>query len=604
MPQKKEQQILNGIPAAPGICIGQAYLVDKRTLDVVEKYPIDRSNISNEAGRFRKAIKKSEKEIVSLIRSTQGDTTQQNYILEAHLAVLKDKMFFGSTVDTIKKDRVNAEWALKMTVDRLKYVFSKIDDDYIRNRSADIIHVYERVLRNLVGGKDKGIDRINKRVILVAHDLSPAEASQIQLEWVQGFITDKGGRTSHTGIVARTLQLTAVTGLENVTGQVRTEDVIIVDGIAGVVVLNPDENTLFEYTEARERFEARLIEIARDSHLPASTEDGARVYVNGNIELLEEVVSVKDKGADGIGLYRTEFLYLNRRELPSEQELFENYKQAVEIMAGKPVTIRTLDVAGDKVAKGLMGAHEDNPALGLRAIRFCMRHTDVFLTQLRAILRAAAFGHVKLLFPMISNVEEIIAVRRIVKETLEQLEKQGLVSKINIEVGIMVEVPSVAVMADMFAQYVDFFSIGTNDLIQYSLAVDRGNRHVAHLFQTLHPAVIRMIKHVSDVAKETGVRLAICGEMAADPLNTPLLIGMGFDELSMNPQAVPEIKNVIRSLDKGKCVSLVEEALKKQTAEQIADLILEKFGDKVSRHPFGANNGIKRPASQINKEGE
>ncbi|ACL03640.1 Phosphoenolpyruvate-protein phosphotransferase (Enzyme I) [Desulfatibacillum aliphaticivorans] len=591
MPESEKKQItLHGIPAAPGICIGQAYLVGTNSMEVVRKYPVRKEDVTEESARMRQAVKKSETEISLLIKKMQQDNSQQSFILESHLAVLKDKMFFGSTIETIEQQQVNAEWALKITVDRLTHNFNKIEDEYLRDRSSDIFHVYERVMRNLVGNDDKGIDTIHKRVILVAPDLSPAEASQIRVEWVQGFVTDRGGRTSHTGIVARTLQLPAVLGLGNATTQIHTEDVIIVDGIAGLVIVNPDENTLVDYSEAEARYENHLFEISKFSHEPATSLDKRTTEVSANIELLEEVVSVKDKGADGIGLYRTEFLYMNRRALPTEEELFENYKEAVDLMEGKPVTIRTLDVAGEKVAKGLMAPHEDNPALGQRAIRFCMRHPGILRTQLRAILRAASHGKIRLLFPMISSVEEILAVNQIVREVRQDLESHHVEFGRDVETGMMIEVPSAAVCADLFTPHVDFFSIGTNDLIQYSLAVDRGNKNVAHLFQPLHPAVLRMVKRVSETARDAGIRMAMCGEMAADPLHIPLLMGMDFDEFSMNPQAVPVVKSVVRSLDHGQCQALLEEALKLPTADEIADLITGTYGDLVFQHPLYAQD--------------
>ena len=599
MPESEKKQItLHGIPAAPGICIGQAYLVGTNSKEVVRKYAVETMELTEECSRVRQAVKKSEKEISQLIKKMQEESTQQTFILESHLAVLKDKMFYGSTIDTIKKQQVNAEWALKITVDRLTHNFNKIEDEYLRDRSSDIFHVYERVMRNLVGDEDKGIDTIHKRVILVAPDLSPAEASQIRVEWVQGFVTDRGGRTSHTGIVARTLQLPAVLGLGNATAQIRTEDVIIVDGIAGLVVVHPDENTLVEYSEAQASYENHLSQISKHSHQPAISRDGRATEVCANIELLEEVVAVKDKGADGIGLYRTEFLYMNRRHLPTEEELFENYKDAVELMDKKPVTIRTLDVAGEKVAKGLMAPHEDNPALGQRAIRFCMRHPGILRTQLRAILRAASHGKIRLLFPMISSVEEILAVNQIVREVRKDLDAHGVEYGQNVETGMMIEVPSAAMIADMFVPHVDFFSIGTNDLIQYSLAVDRGNKNVAHLFQPLHPAVLRMVKRVSEIARDGGIRMAMCGEMAADPLHIPLLMGMDFDEFSMNPQAVPVVKSVIRALDHGQCQALLEEALKLPTADEIADLITGTYGDLVFQHPLFLPGAEKEPQEQ------
>jgi phosphotransferase system enzyme I (PtsI) len=590
------QKMLMGIPGSPGICIGKAYLVDRENLDVVEKYVLDGGQVAEEVTRFKKAVKQAEDELARLIKRSPKEVGQHIYILEAHKALLKDKMFFGHTVDTIKKAKVNAEWALKTTLDRIRRVFNRVEDDYIRARLDDVVYVYNRVMRNLVGTQDSGIDKIDKRVILVAHDVSPAEASQIQLEWVKGFVTDMGGPTSHTSIIARTLQIPAVLGLENATKKIRTGDLIIVDGAAGAVILNPEEKTLLYYEQTQEIYEAYQARIARKSHFPAKTSDGVLIHVNGNIELLEEVVAALDRGGDGIGLYRTEFLYLNRRILPTEEELFENYKEVVEVMNPRPVTIRTLDVNGDKVAAGIMPDSGDNPALGLRAIRFCLKNPDIFLVQLRAILRASAFGHVRLLFPMISGVDELVQARHLTAQAAQELDRQGLAYDRELEVGAMIEVPSAAIIADMLAEHVDFFSIGTNDLIQYCLAVDRSNKQVAHLFQSLHPAVIRLIKRVADVSKDKGVRLAMCGEMAADPLNTPFLLGMGFDELSMNPQAIPAVKNAVRGLCASDCRNVVNDIMREDTAQAIARLILETYGDALPME-------IPRPDSPSVKAG-
>jgi len=578
---KIQEIILTGIGGAPGISIGPAYLVDRPGQDVIDKYNLDRGQVSSEVLRFKSAVKKAESELGKLIKKSPKELGQQVYILEAHKALLRDKMFYGKTVENIKKARVNAEWALKTTVDRVKLVFSKIEDSYIRERVSDVVWVYQRVLRNLSGTKESGIEEIDKRVILVARDFSPAETSQMHSKWVKGFVTDVGAMTSHTSIIARTLQIPAVMGVEKATRKIQTGDIIILDGRAGVVILNPREETLVRYAEAKERYEDFQEAMARDSLLPARTKDGFSVHINANIELLSEAAKVKDLGGDGIGLYRTEFLYLNRRDLPTEKELFDNYRKLVRDMAPKPVTIRTLDVNGDKVASGIMADEGDNPALGLRAIRFCLNSPDIFRTQLRAILRASAFGRVRLLFPMISGVDEMLEVVEIMEDVKARLKRRGQAFDKELETGIMIEVPSAAIIADMLAEYVDFFSIGTNDLIQYSLAVDRGNKMVAHLFQNLHPAVMRLIKRVSDVGKEKGVRLAMCGEMAADPICLPLLLGMGFDELSMNPQAMPFMKNVVRGLSINECRRVVEHALREPTSRELAELLAGTFGESL-----------------------
>ncbi|MFP4474688.1 MAG: phosphoenolpyruvate--protein phosphotransferase [Desulfatibacillaceae bacterium] len=589
--QRPKERILGGTAGSPGICVGQAYILDRQRLGVVKKYGLESSQVGPEINRFKRAVKAAENELKSLIRKAPEELAQQTYILEAYAALLRDKMFYGRTVETIESEPVNAEWALKRTVDGLKQVFSRIQDDYIRERMTDIGHVYEMVMRQLTGAAEESMDKLHKRVIIVAHNLSPAETSQLQLDRVMGIVLDRGGRTSHTNIIARSLQIPAVLGLEWATSLIQTGDVIIVDGSRGTVVINPEEDTLLRYHELRDRWEAAQALMVRDSHLPAETTDGLRVSVKGNIELMEEVVQVNDRGGDGIGLYRTEFLYLNRSELPGEEELFDNFREVAELMAPRPVTIRTLDVNGDKVAQGIRPDEGENPALGLRAIRLCLKEPDILRTQIGAVYRAGAYGNVRLLYPMICCVEEIIAIREICRQVQEDLEKRGLPYNSEIETGIMVEVPSAAIMAHLFAPYVDFFSIGTNDLVQYTLAVDRNNRNVAHLFQHLHPAVVHLLRIVADVGKKHNVRLAMCGEMAGDPVNIPLLMGLGYWDLSMNPQAIPAAKTLIRKLDKRSCELLARDVVKLKTSEEILTFIKESLGDKLSGLSNSDDNG-------------
>jgi phosphotransferase system enzyme I (PtsI) len=441
-------------------------------------------------------------------------------------------------------------------------------------------------MRNLMGAEGLNIAAIKKRVILVAHDLSPAETSQINLERVKGFITDRGGKASHTGIIARSLEIPAVVGLQVATSTIRNDDLIIVDGNSGTVILHPTEDTLVKYEERKFNYEEYKAVITRESKTPAESTDGVRLAVMGNIELPEEVFAVLNYGGDGIGLYRTEFQYFNRNDFPGEDELFDKYKDVVEVMTPKPVTIRTLDVNGDKAVNHQIVSEEANPALGLRAIRYCLKKPQVFKDQLRAILRAAAFGNVRILFPMISTYFEICEANRMLDKAAESLEKDGLPYKRDIEIGAMIEVPSAVIMADVLAEKVDFFSIGTNDLIQYSLAIDRGNEQVAHLFQPLDPAIIRMLKHVAEVAREKDIKVFMCGEMAGTPHHIPLLLGIGIDELSMNPISIPDIKRVIRSLNVADAGSFIKEVLKQSTAKNTFELIKATYGHIFSEQVY------------------
>jgi len=570
---------LIGITASPGICIGKAYLVGKEGVDVVDKYFISEENLKNEIKRFKAAVKNAKDNLSKIIEATPEELREHAHILETHKVLFKDKMLYGKTIETIEKERVNAEWALKKVVSNVKAMFRNMTDPYLQGRVDDIIHVSDSIMQYLVGAKVVDIAAIDKRVILVATDLSPAETSQIQLEKIKGFVTDHGGKTSHTGIIARSLEIPAVLGLDNATRIIKNDDIIIVDGTAGIVIVNPTEQTLIQFEERKAGYEEYKAVINRESYIPAETLDGIRVQVLGNIELPEEVVSVIAYGGDGIGLYRTEFQYLSRSDFPYEHELFDNYKDVVEVMAPKPVTIRTLDISGDKAVPYASNSAEKNPALGLRGIRYCLKRQDVFKTQLRAILRASVFGNVRIMFPMISCYDEVLHAKRILREAADSLDKEGLDFNENIEIGIMIEIPSALIIADIMAREVDFFSIGTNDLVQYTLAVDRVNKKVAHLFQPLNPAIIRMIKHVADVARDKGVNLSICGEMASDPVNIPILLGLGIEKLSINPQSIPVIKNIIKLLDAKNAGLFIKEVLKETTDTGITELLLSTYGN-------------------------
>jgi len=580
-----QEIIIKGINASPGICIGKAYRVDREGVEVVEKYQIQAKDLPNEIKRFKTAVKKARDELRKIVEKSPEEL-QQAHILETHMALLKDKMLYGRTIETVKQESVNAEWALKKVVSNLREVFQTMTDPYLKERSVDVVQVADSIMHNLVGAKKINIAAIDKRVILVAHDLTPAETSQINLERVMGFITDRGGKASHTGIIARSLEIPAVVGLKNATSSIRSDDLIIVDGNTGTVIIHPTEDTLVQYEERKIDYEEYKAVITRESKAPAESADGVRLAVMGNIELPEEVFALLNYGGDGIGLYRTEFQYFNRADFPDEDELFDKYKDVVEVMHPKPVTIRTLDINGDKALTNQFSPEETNPALGLRAIRYCLKNPQIFKDQLRAILRAAAFGNVRILFPMISTYYEIRDANRMLDEAAESLEKEGLPYNRDIEIGAMIEVPSAVIMADVIAENVDFFSIGTNDLIQYALAIDRGNEQVAHLFQPLDPAIIRMLKHVADVAREKDIKIFMCGEMAGTPHHIPLLLGIGMDELSMNPQTIPDIKRVIRSLNVEDTRSFIKEVLKQTTAKSTFELIRDTYGSILSEYIY------------------
>lgn len=582
----EDEKVLQGISGSPGICIGKAYLVDREGVHVIKKYYITPSKLKSEQNRFKTAVQRAMEELQSIIDKIPEDVRQHAGILEAQMELYKDQMLYGRTLKMIEEKQINAEWALKIVSATIKRMFEDISDPYLKERATDIVHVSNQIIRNLVGAENVNIAAIDKRVILVAQDLSPADTSQIQLEKIKGFVTDCGGKASHTSIIARTLGIPAVLGLENATREIKNDDIIIVDGKAGVVIVNPSDQTLVQYEERSLRFEEYQAAIARSSHLPAVTADGRSLKLMGNIEMPEEIVSVIDYGADGIGLYRTEFLYMTRRSFPTEDELFEQYKEVVELMAPRPVTIRTLDINGDKVVSYNPNVDEVNPALGLRAIRFCLQRPDIFKTQIRAILRAAAHGNVRIMFPMISSYEEIAEAREYLQIAADSLEKDGIEYSDNVEVGVMIEVPSAVVIADILARQVDFFDIGTNDLVQYALAIDRGNRQVAYLYHALHPAVIRMLKHVVEVGEQYNVKVSMCGEMASDPINLPVILGLGMNELSMNPQSIPAVKNAVRALRVSDLKGFMDDILSLNMTREIVDMVHEKYGDILSAQLF------------------
>ena len=585
------ERILKGIGASPGICIGKAYLVDAEGVNIVKQYQLAPNNIQHEVRRFKTAVKAAKDELREILINSPGDQQAQEMILETHQVLLKDKMLYGRTIETIEKEHVNAEWALKQVTTHVRMIFQDMVDSYLKERATDIMQVSDRIMRHLTGANHLDISQITKRVILVAHDLSPAETSQIQLDRIKGFVTDVGGRTCHTSIIARSLGIPAVMGIQNASTSIRNNDILIVDGANGVIVVNPTEKTLLEFEEHRVRYEAYKAEITREGRKKAKTLDGFNVKVFGNIELPEEVVQVRDYGGEGVGLYRTEFQYLKRNSFPTEDELFDRYMDVVDVMEGKPVTIRTLDINGDKTISRSLGPVEANPALGLRAIRYCLKKPEVFRTQLRAILRAGAKGSVRILFPLISGYEELVEAKKALDAAALSLEKEGREIRRDLAIGVMIEVPSAVVIADILAKEVDFFSIGTNDLIQYSLAIDRGNRDVAYLFEPHHPAVLRLLKQTADIARDNGIQNFMCGEMAADPMCIPILMGLELNELSMTAQSIPATKQLIRSLSLSESKQLLLDALKEKTAKDVISLTREAFGKILTTSAYPSEPG-------------
>ncbi|HJX33578.1 MAG TPA: phosphoenolpyruvate--protein phosphotransferase [Desulfatiglandales bacterium] len=567
---------LQGIAVSQGIIIGRARLIDRSKQKIVYQYLINEKEIDREVERFKDALKLTKEQIVELKNRMSDKIKEHSFILDAHLMIVDDSMVSDATIKTILEEKINAEWALKKSVQKIRQLFEEIDFEYIRSRINDVENLAERILRNLAGKEQESLSKINERVIIVAHDLSPADTTELNPSMVMGFITDMGGKTSHTAIIAQALKIPAVVSLESVTSHVQDGVLLIVDGYRGEVIIDPDEDTVTGYQEKQIYYDRYASSILRLSHLPADTVDGHKISIKANIEFLEEVAAAKDYGAEGIGLYRTEYLYLMSKEIPTEEALFEDYRQVAEIISPNPVTIRTLDLGGDKFLSDHGFAKEINPALGLRAVRFYLKEPEIFRSQLRAILRASAYGNVRMMFPMISGLQELLDIKNITLEVMNELDKEHIDYDHDIKIGAMIEVPSAVTMADILARHVDFFSIGTNDLIQYALAIDRGNEHVSYLYEPYHPAVIRMIMQVVKAAKDSGIEVAICGEMAGDPFCTALLLGIGIDELSMNAGNIPSLKKLIRSLSKKEAVENIGEILKLTTSREVKRFIAEK----------------------------
>ncbi len=568
---------LQGIAVSPGIVIGKAHLVDREKARILYQYIISEDQLNMEVKRFKDALRATEEQLIRLKDRMPEQVNDHAVILESHLMILKDTMLSDATISRIIDEKINAEWALKKSLDQIRQVFSEIEDEYISTRINDVENVTERILRNLSGKGQQRLDEINERVIIVAHDLSPADTAELNISRVMGFITDVGGRTSHTAIIAQALEIPAVVGMESATGQVADGDLLIVDGSTGRVIVHPDDNAIIHYEEKQLKYEEYKSIIARMSHLPAVTLEGNRISVRANIEFREEVRAVRDYGGEGVGLYRTEFLYLRSKERPTEEELFEDYKEVAELIAPEPVTIRTLDLGGDKFTSELEIVKEINPALGLRAIRLCLREPELFKCQLRAILRAGVYGNVQLMFPMISGLQEVLDVKKILEEVREELDRDKIEYDRNMKVGIMIEIPSAVTMAEILAEHVDFFSIGTNDLIQYALAIDRVNEHVAYMYLPFHPAILRMIRHVVNAAKNAGISLSLCGEMAGDPLCVSILLGLGIEVLSMNARSIPIIKKIIRSLSIEEARTDFEHIIDLHSAKEVQAHILHRM---------------------------
>ncbi|MDB6170338.1 MAG: phosphoenolpyruvate-protein phosphotransferase [Verrucomicrobia bacterium] len=567
----KSEVVVQGISASQGIAYGQVFVFIQSDVEV-PNYQVDAEKRIAEVARFEKALVETRQQISKIKGEVEKNLgPEEALIFDAHLLVLEDQALIGETIREFETTGRNIETCFNQISSRYIQAFSEIDDEYLRERAGDIRDVAQRVLQNLLGQAENSLSRLAEKRIILANDVSPSDSAHIDRAAALALVTDSGSRTSHAVIMARSMKVPAVVGVRDLTKRVKTGDWVIVDGYDGVVILNPAESTLFRYGKIQERkktFETRLLNA---NNQPAITLDGVAVSLMANIERVEELAAIEEYQAEGIGLYRTEYLFLNAARIPTEQEQFLAYKSVVAALAPRPVTIRSLDLGGDKPMTGNphLFPKEDNPFMGFRAIRFCLVHTDIFKDQLRAILMASSYGKVQLMYPMISGADELAKANVVLEECKAELRTRGQAFDEKLEVGAMIEIPSAAATIDILGKDCAFFSIGTNDLIQYLLAIDRVNDRIAHLYEPTHPAVIRTLKAIIDGAHRQKIPVSVCGEMAGDPVFAPLLLGLGVDCLSMSPAWLPSVKYLVRAMTMADAKALATEALAMSSPKEI-----------------------------------
>jgi phosphotransferase system enzyme I (PtsI) len=577
-----------GIGVSPGIAIGRAVILERREAQVF-RVPIRDEEVESEINRFNEALDKTKSQLSDLkqkVSRSMGDEYAQ--IFEAHAMMVSDPSFSDRVIQKIEAEQVNAEWAMAEVQEELEARFLSFDDTYLRERVADVKDVADRVQKNLQGIAHHDLSEIKHDVIILADDLTPSDTIHFNRRPIVGFASEKGGRTSHTSIIAKSLFMPAVIGVPRLTKIIDNDETVIVDGYEGTLLVNPTQAMIAEY-QARvfrhHEAERRLLE-NRDQI--SVTKDDRRIVLQANIELVEEMKDAMRFGAEGIGLYRSEFLYISKSPvLPNEEEHYQLYRSLAESTAPEWCVIRTFDLGGRKLAREVIGSKENNPVLGLRGLRLCMKHRDMFTTQLRALLRASVHGRIKIMFPLVTGVQELRQVKTLLREIKSELDAEGLEYNKDVPIGIMIEVPSAALIADLLAEEADFFAIGTNDLIQYSLAIDRSNENVSYLYEPLHPALLRLIKYVIEAGKKANIPVSMCGEMAADPIFAIVLIGLGLEIFSMNPSSIPVIKNIVRSVRYKDCRRIAEMALQKATAQEIEEFVIESVA---MRFPEGLVN--------------
>ncbi len=562
---------VGGIAAASGIAIAPVFLMDQPDLTIIKRAA---ENTDAEIARFHEALEQAVAEVQLFKQRTLEQLGEEKAeIFESHLLVLRDPELIGPIEDQIRKDRVNAEYALHEVSATFISMFENMKSAYLQERAADMRDVTKRILSRLLKVKTVDLAAISQEVILVAGDLTPSDTAQLDRSFVRGFTTNTGGRTSHSAIMARSLEIPAVVGTKDITRQVKDGDLIILDGVEGAVIIGPDDETVAAYRSKQAQYETQRAEWARLRNEPTVTADGCRVELAANIGTPADVPGVLSNGGEAVGLYRTEFLYMGRDRMPSENEQYIAYKAVLEKMEGKPVVVRTLDIGGDKELPYLGLEKEMNPFLGFRAVRLCLERQDIFRTQLRALLRASVSGSLRIMFPMIATLEEFRQAKAILLEEKMKLAAEQIPVEDRIPLGIMVEIPSTAVMADQFAREVDFFSIGTNDLIQYTMAADRMNEKVSYLYQPYHPAILRLIRMVIEAAHTNGKWVGMCGEMAGDATAIPLLLGLGLDEFSMSAGSILPARSLIGQWSREAAAQLAEQALGCATAAEVAELV-------------------------------
>ena len=569
-----------GAGVSPGIARGTSHVVTDDAEEVAQ-YRIKPEDIAGEIGRFETALIQTRAQILEMQQKiAEAIGAKDAGIFDAHLLVVEDRTLIDEVLRKLEGDLCNVEYVFQEVATHYADTLSKIDDPYLRERALDIQDVTRRVVRNLQGKAPKPVLSAAQPHILVAHNLTPSDTATMDRKHVLGFATDLGSRTSHTAIMARSLNIPAVVGLHDVTGKLESGQEVLLDGYSGLLILDPTPDTLWHYGELMDRKQRVTEQLSGLRETKSTTRDGRHIMLSANIELPNDVDTVLENGAEGIGLYRTEFLYLNRKTLPTEEEQYETYRKVAETVAPHPLIIRTFDLGGDKIALGMNADDEQNPFMGLRAIRFSLEHLDIFKAQVRAILRASQVGNVKIMFPMISGLTELRRALGVLAECKAELQVDGIPFRESTEVGAMIEIPSAALCADAIAREVDFFSVGTNDLIQYALAVDRVNERIAHLYEPTHPAVMRLLKMVSDAAHANNIWVGVCGEMAGDLTMVPLLLGLGMDELSVSASLVPRVKRAVQSLSIPECKQLVEEALAMDTPTDV----LARCGEVAQQH--------------------